>query len=82
MANFEEKKKPLVEQMNALIGKFATKQATIEQLEPQLMDLGEAFNDTLYELWKKLMTIEMELYERCEVRKISATIVYLSIASN
>ncbi|KAL0871762.1 hypothetical protein ABMA27_004260 [Loxostege sticticalis] len=74
VANFEEKKKPLVEQMNALIGKFATKQATIEQLEPQLMDLGEAFNDTLYELWKKLMTIEMELYERCEESRVQFSV--------
>lgn len=68
VANFEAKKKPLVEQMNGLISKFTAKQATIEQLEPQLMDLGEAFNDALYELWKSLMTIEMQLYERCEVR--------------
>ncbi|CAH2981430.1 unnamed protein product [Chilo suppressalis] len=65
--NFEEKKKPLVDKMNELIQKFTTKQATIELLEPAIVDLGDAFNDVLYELWKSLMTIEMQLYEQCEV---------------
>lgn len=64
---FENKKKPLVDQMNEVIRKFTAKQATIEQLEPQLIELGDAFNDILYELWKSLMTIEMQLYEQCEV---------------
>lgn len=64
---FEEKKKPLVEQMNQIIGKYTAKQATLEQLEPNIIDAGEAFNDLIYDLWKKLMTLEMQLYEQCEV---------------
>jgi hypothetical protein len=67
---FELKKKPLVDQMNELIQKFTSKQATLDQLEPVLVDLGETLNDTLYDLWKKLMSIEMQLYEQCEVSLI------------
>lgn len=54
--------------MNEIISKFTKKQATIEELEPNIVDAGESFNDIIYELWKKLMTIEMTLYEQCEVR--------------
>ncbi|CAG9793993.1 unnamed protein product [Diatraea saccharalis] len=72
--NFEEKKKPLVTTLNELIQKFTSKQATIEQLEPLLVDLGDAFNDILYDLWKNLMTIEMQLYEQCEVKKATIRI--------
>lgn len=54
--------------MNQIIGKFTAKQATMEQLEPNIIDAGEAFNELIYDLWKKLMTIEMQLYEQCEVR--------------
>lgn len=64
---FEKKKDPLVQQMNELIQKFTTKQATIDQLEPSIIDLGEAFNEALYHLWKDLMTNEIQLYEQCEV---------------
>lgn len=53
--------------MNEIISKFTKKQATIEELEPNIVDAGESFNDIIYELWKKLMTIEMTLYEQCEV---------------
>lgn len=67
VAEFEKKKKPLVDQMNEQINKFTTKQSTIDQLEPVIMELGDSFNDTLHELWKSLMTIEMQLYEQCEV---------------
>ncbi|CAG9561376.1 unnamed protein product [Danaus chrysippus] len=67
---FEEKKKPLVEQMNQIIGKFTAKQATMEQLEPNIIDAGEAFNDLIYDLWKKLMTLEMQLYEQCEESRV------------
>ncbi|XP_028158558.1 dynein regulatory complex subunit 3 [Ostrinia furnacalis] len=74
VSNFEAKKKPLVDQMNEIIRKFTSKQATIEQLEPQLMDLGEAFNDALYELWKSLMSIEMQLYERCEESRVQFSV--------
>ncbi|KPI97248.1 PREDICTED: leucine-rich repeat-containing protein 48-like [Papilio xuthus] len=63
---FEEKKVGLVNQMNEVIAKFMSKQATLEELEPNIVDLGEAFNDSLYEMWKNLMTIEMQLYEQCE----------------
>lgn len=54
--------------MQEVIEKFKTKQATVEQLEPTIVDLTETFNDVLYELWKGLMNTEMQLYERCEVR--------------
>lgn len=64
---YEAKKKPLVDQMNDIIGKVTTKQATLEQMESNVIDTGEAFNDLIYDLWKKLLTIEMQLYERCEV---------------
>lgn len=63
---FEKKKKPLLDQMNEQINKFKTKQSTIEQLEPVIMELSDAYNDVLHELWKKLMTIEMRLFEQCE----------------
>ncbi|CAH2039450.1 unnamed protein product, partial [Iphiclides podalirius] len=63
---FEEKKVRFVNQMNELIAKFTAKQATLEELEPNVLDLGESFNDALFELWKNLMTIEMQLYEQCE----------------
>ncbi|XP_068618661.1 dynein regulatory complex subunit 3-like [Battus philenor] len=63
---FEDKKAQFLNQMNELIGKFTAKQATLEQLEPNIVDLGESFNDALFELWKNLMTIEMHLYEQCE----------------
>ncbi|XP_047534682.1 dynein regulatory complex subunit 3-like [Vanessa atalanta] len=70
VAEFEEKKKPLIEQMNEIIGKFTSKKATIDQLEPNIIDAGEAFNDIIYDLWKKLMTIEMQLYEQCEESRV------------
>lgn len=62
--------------MNEVIAKFMTKQATLEELEPNIVDLGEAFNDSLYEMWKNLMTIEMQLYEQCEVIKIHLKLYY------
>lgn len=61
------KKLPLFDQLQEHINKFSAKQATIEQLEPIIMELGESFNDMLHELWKGLMTIEMQLFEQCEV---------------
>lgn len=64
---YENKKRPLVNEMQEFINKFTTKQATIEELEPLIVDLGETFNEVLYHLWKSLMTIEMQLYEQCEV---------------
>ncbi|XP_026499077.1 dynein regulatory complex subunit 3-like [Vanessa tameamea] len=70
VAGFEEKKKSLIDQMNELIGRFTSKKATIEQLEPNIIDAGEAFNDIIYDLWKKLMTIEMQLYEQCEESRV------------
>ncbi|CAH2090948.1 unnamed protein product [Euphydryas editha] len=67
---FEEKKTPLINKMNEIISKFTSKQATLEQLEPSILDAGEAFNDIIYDLWKKLMTIEMQLYEQCEESRV------------
>ncbi|XP_059053982.1 dynein regulatory complex subunit 3-like [Achroia grisella] len=74
LEDFEKKKKPLVESMNEVIRKFSTKQATIDQLEPTIVDLGEAYNDVLYELWKSLMIIEMQLYERCEESRVQFSV--------
>ncbi|CAK1544955.1 unnamed protein product [Leptosia nina] len=71
---YEAKKKPLVDQMNEIITKVTTKQATIEQIEPTIIDAGEAFNDLIYDLWKKLMTIEMTLYERCEESRVQFSV--------
>lgn len=61
------KKKPLFKQLDENISKFTAKQATLEQLEPAVVDLGDQFNDVLHDLWKDLMTLEMQLYEQCEV---------------
>ncbi|VVD03260.1 unnamed protein product [Leptidea sinapis] len=47
-----------------------TKQATLEQMETNIIDAGESFNDIVYDLWKKLMTIEMQLYEQCEESRV------------
>ncbi|XP_045526239.1 dynein regulatory complex subunit 3-like [Pieris brassicae] len=71
---YETKKKPLVEQMNEIIGKVTTKQATLEQVETNVIDSGEAFTDLIYDLWKKLMTIEMQLYERCEESRVQFSV--------
>ncbi|XP_045495729.1 dynein regulatory complex subunit 3-like [Colias croceus] len=71
---FETKKKPLVEQMNEIINKVTAKQATIEQVEPNIIDAGEAFNELVYDLWKKLMSIEMQLYERCEESRVQFSV--------
>ncbi|XP_050675184.1 dynein regulatory complex subunit 3-like [Leptidea sinapis] len=67
---FQEKKKPLMDQMNEIIGKVTAKQATLEQMETNIIDAGESFNDIVYDLWKKLMTIEMQLYEQCEESRV------------
>lgn len=63
--------------MKDVIKKFVTKQSTIDQLEPVVVDLGELFNDMLYELWKSLMTIEMTLYEQCEVCALCPRHIYI-----
>lgn len=62
------KKKPFIDKINEHMVKFKAKQLTLEQLEPIIVDLGERYNDLLYDLWKSLMTIEMQLFEQCEVR--------------
>ncbi|KAJ0178160.1 hypothetical protein K1T71_005983 [Dendrolimus kikuchii] len=71
---FQKKKRPLVDQMNEVILKFSSKQATIEQLESQIIDLGDAFNDVLYAMWKSLMSIEMQLYEQCEESRVQFSV--------
>lgn len=64
---FENKKKPLIAELQTMVKKVNNKEETFENIESDLLDLGESFNDVLYEMWKKLMTIEMNLYEQCEV---------------
>ncbi|XP_028029107.1 dynein regulatory complex subunit 3-like [Bombyx mandarina] len=71
---YENKKRPLVNEMQEFINKFTTKQATIEELEPLIVDLGETFNEVLYHLWKSLMTIEMQLYEQCEESRVQFSV--------
>ncbi|XP_063623655.1 dynein regulatory complex subunit 3-like [Cydia splendana] len=66
IAEYKKKKDNMIGQMQEIIDKFTTKEATIDQLEPKVMDLSDTFNDVLYELWKSIMTIEMQLYEQCE----------------
>ncbi|KAI8426087.1 hypothetical protein MSG28_005046 [Choristoneura fumiferana] len=60
--------------MQEVIEKFKAKQATVEQLEPTIVDLTETFNDVLYELWKGLMNTEMQLYERCEESRVQFSV--------
>lgn len=67
IADYEKKKAPLFSTLQGLLAKFVSKQATLEQLEPQILDFSDIFNDVLYECWKQLMTIEMNLFEQCEV---------------
>lgn len=57
-----------IDQMNEQIALYTDKKETLEQIEPRVVDLSETYNEVLYELWKKLMTLEMQLYEQCEVR--------------
>ncbi|KOB64008.1 Uncharacterized protein OBRU01_24641 [Operophtera brumata] len=45
VAEFEKQKKPIIVQMNELINKFKSKQSTIEQLEPVIVELGDTYND-------------------------------------
>ncbi|XP_049874456.1 dynein regulatory complex subunit 3-like [Pectinophora gossypiella] len=74
LKEFQIKKKPLVDQMNELIAKFTEKKATLEQVEPQIVELGDQFNDVLYDVWKKLMTLEMNLFEQCEESRIQFSV--------
>ncbi|XP_075978515.1 dynein regulatory complex subunit 3-like [Anticarsia gemmatalis] len=74
VAEYELKKQPLVEQLNELIAKYTSKQATIEQLEPSIVEVGDQFNETLYQLWKSLMTLEMQLFEQCEESRVQFSV--------
>lgn len=57
-----------MDQVAEISAKFTSKQISLEQMEPMLLELGETYHDILYELWKSLMTTEMQLFEQCEVR--------------
>ncbi|CAB3247675.1 unnamed protein product [Arctia plantaginis] len=70
VGEYEVNKKPFIDKMNEHMAKFKAKQITIEQLEPIIIDLGERYNDLLYDLWKNLMTIEMQLFEQCEESRV------------
>lgn len=67
ITEYEKKKAPLISTLQGLQAKFVAKQATLEQLEPQIVDLSDTFNEVLYDCWRQLMTIEMNLFEQCEV---------------
>lgn len=51
-----------------LIAKYTAKQLTLEVVEPAIAEASDKFNELVYELWKSLMTLEMQLFEQCEVR--------------
>lgn len=68
LVQFDSEKAPLLGEMNEIIFMFTNKIATLQVLEPRVMDLGERFNDLLFSLWKKLMLAEFILFEQCEVR--------------
>ncbi|CAH0584433.1 unnamed protein product [Chrysodeixis includens] len=70
LADFEVKKKPIMDKVKEYSGKIEAKQMTVEEADPLLVELGEQFHETLYELWKSLMTIEMQLFEQCEDSRV------------
>lgn len=59
--------------LKLIIEKFQAKPEDIAEVEPEVMDLTEYFNDLVELLWKDLMTIEMTLFEQCEVSLINLT---------
>ncbi|XP_026746550.1 LOW QUALITY PROTEIN: dynein regulatory complex subunit 3-like [Trichoplusia ni] len=67
---FHEKKKPIMAKVDEYFSKIDAKQMAVEEAEPLLIELGEQFHETLYELWKALMTIEMQLFEQCEDSRV------------
>ncbi|KAG7295915.1 hypothetical protein JYU34_021005 [Plutella xylostella] len=63
---YKQSKVRFIDQMNEQIALYTEKKETLEQIEPRVVDLSETYNEVLYDLWKKLMTLEMQLYEQCE----------------
>lgn len=72
MSLFVERKKDLVDEMKEIIEKVLSKDkdSTLDIMEPRIVDLSDLFNEALFALWKELMTIEMRLFEQCEVRHL------------
>ncbi|KAJ2943667.1 hypothetical protein O0L34_g16779 [Tuta absoluta] len=74
VTEFEIKKVPLMESLHKLIQKFTEKKATLELIEPQISDLTDLYNDLLYDIWRKLMTLEMNLFEQCEESRVQFSV--------
>ncbi|KAJ8715983.1 hypothetical protein PYW08_013268 [Mythimna loreyi] len=67
---FEAKRKPVMEQVNEISVQYSAKQISMDEMEQVLVELGESFNEMLYDLWKSLMTLEMHLFEQCEDSRV------------
>ncbi|PZC75733.1 dynein regulatory complex subunit 3 [Helicoverpa armigera] len=74
LEEFEEKKKPVMEKVREISDQFNSKLITLEQMEPMLLELGESYHEVLYELWKSLMTTEMQLFEQCEDSRVQFSV--------
>ncbi|CAH0694009.1 unnamed protein product [Spodoptera exigua] len=74
LEEFQGKKKPIMAQVADISNQFKAKQISLEQMEPMLLDLGETYHEMLYELWKSLMTIEMQLFEQCEDSRVQFSV--------
>ncbi|KAF9806727.1 hypothetical protein SFRURICE_011431 [Spodoptera frugiperda] len=74
LEEFQTKKKPVMDQVAEISAKFTSKQISLEQMEPMLLELGETYHDILYELWKSLMTTEMQLFEQCEDARVQFSV--------
>ncbi|KAJ8713615.1 hypothetical protein PYW07_013985 [Mythimna separata] len=70
LEEFESQKKPIMDQVNSVSTQYTAKQISLDDFEQILVDLGESFNEILYELWKSLMTLEMHLFEQCEDSRV------------
>lgn len=73
---FEANKKPVMDQVNEISKEYNAKQITLDEMEQLLVELGETYHEMLYELWKSLMTLEMQLFEQCEVCGSLASCTY------
>ncbi|XP_022830342.1 dynein regulatory complex subunit 3-like isoform X1 [Spodoptera litura] len=74
LEEFQTKKKPIMAHVAEISNKFTTKQISLEQMEPMLLEIGESYHELLYELWKSLMTTEMQLFEQCEDSRVQFSV--------
>ncbi|GBP79774.1 Dynein regulatory complex subunit 3 [Eumeta japonica] len=67
---FENEKKPLTSKLNALIEQVTSKAVSVFEIDSTLIELGENFGKIVYNLWKNLMSIEIQLFEQCEETRV------------